>query len=222
MAAGEQVLWEVQGELYILVFSCFLFIAALVAFILCSSLVFNTRITIYNSILIMGAILQFIFYLFAYVPFLYYYEVYSLAKGGWLVQNLWIAMGWTGYDYILIHKQIYYDVILCVYVHLPLLLILIKKITSRSKEHYLLQAVIGTSQLRGHFIGCLVGLHLKGWKKFFFTLIPRLPLMLVDILYILGSYYYSKYGVEEEVSQEIELSDGYISSVREEIREKQD
>lgn len=221
MGAGEQVIWEIGGDLYILVFICFLFIAGLISFIIGSSLVFNTRITIYNSILIVGAVLQFTCYLFAYVPFLYYYEVYSLAKGGWLVQNLWIAMGWTGYDYILIHKQIYYDIILSVYVHLPLLLILIKKITSHRKDHYFLQAVIGTSQLRGHLIGCLVGLHLKGWKKFFFTLIPRLPLMFIDILYILGSYYYSKYGVEEEVT---ELSNDNIpsESERQEIREKQD
>ena len=215
-AAGEQILWEVQGELYILVFCSFLFIAILIASIAGSTLVFNTRVTIFNSLLLIGAIIQVIFYLFAYIPFLYYYEIYTLSRGGWLVQNLWIAMGWTGYDYILLHKQLYYDILWCVYLHLPLLLMLIKKLTKRDKEHYFLQAVIGTSQLRGHLIGCLVGLHQKGWKKFFFTLLPRLPMLIIDFGFILGSLYYFKYGERENTAELDE--DGIIS----ELREKQD
>ena len=214
-AAGEQIIWEVQGELYILVFCSFLFIAILIASIVGSTLVFNTRVSNYNTILIIGAILQVTLYLFAYIPFLYYYEIHTLSLGGWLVQNLWIAMGWTSYDYILLHKQLYYDILLCVYLHLPLLLMLIKKLTKRDKEHYFLQAILGTSQLRGHFIGCLVGLHLKGWKRFFFTLLPRLPMILIDLGFILGSYYYFKYGEQEYVP---EVEEEIIS----EVRQKQD
>ncbi|KAI6652027.1 hypothetical protein LOD99_4572 [Oopsacas minuta] len=221
-AAGEHVIWEVQGELYILVYCSFLFIACLIAFITGSSLVFNTQVTIYNSFLIICSILQFTFYLFAYIPFLYYYEMYSLARGGWLVQNLWIAMGWTGYDYILLHKQLYYDIILCVYVHLPLLILLIKKIRNRGKGQYFLQAILGTSHLRGHLIGCLVGLHLKGWKKFFFTLLPRLPLMLIDFCYILGSYYYFTHGVEEEIAELNDDHDDISTDIGVAVREKQD
>ena len=218
-AAGEQIIWEVQGELYLLVFCSFLLIAILIAAIVGSTLVFNTRVTYYNTLLIIGAILQFTLYLFAYISFLYYYELYTLSRGGWLVQNLWIAMGWTGYDYILLHKQLYYDILLCVYLHLPLLLMLIKKLTKSDKQQYLLQTILGTSQLRGHLICCLVGLHLKGWKKFFFTLIPRLPLILVDLGFILGSYYYFKYGEQEYVD---ELDEDEILSGRVEVRPKQD
>ena len=222
MAAGEQVIWEVQGELYILAFCSYFFIALLIACIIGSTLVFNTQISHYNSLLIICSVLQVIIYLFTYVPFLYYYELYSLSKSGWLVKNIWIALGWTGQDHILIHKQIYYDILICVYLHLPLLLVLIKKLTKRNKEHYFLQAVLGASQLRGHFIGCLVGLHSKGWKKFFFTLIPRFPFMLMDLCFIFGCYYYLKYGPGEEneleTDEDVDISD--VPSHFE--REKQD